>query len=253
MGIFALFLFFIEIIGDILRHLSARFHGRLQTRTTIVLNPPNYTTSYPPTQLLLSAPPLLHMHQHQQQHYHLYPTFVSSSTINFNSFYFYHSRSSWGQTLPLYVEQGTVKQKESHWISGKTIAKITLTAAIQLISSHYEHQNGSNDGTSKSANDGISKIANQWRSAFINSFVICMVVAFAASVVQKDFGRRFPVGGKLLAEMASACLTLAFGLAMWAVLPARFWCVLLISLIPLLASLHHVLLVLKHKDRNCGH
>ncbi|KAL4190577.1 hypothetical protein AMTRI_Chr07g25400 [Amborella trichopoda] len=223
MGIFALFLFFIEIIGDILRHLSARFHGRLQTRTTDVLNPPNYTTSYPPTQLLLSAPPLLHMHQHQQQHYHLYPTFVSSSTINFNSFYFYHSRSSWGQTLPLYVEQGTVKQKESHWISGKTIAKITLTAAIQLI------------------------------STFINSFVICMVVAFAASVVQKDFGRRFPVGGKLLAEMASACLTLAFGLALWAVLPARFWCVLLISLIPWLASLHHVLLVLKHRYRNCGH
>ncbi|ERN15907.1 hypothetical protein AMTR_s00039p00221810 [Amborella trichopoda] len=192
------------------------------------------------------------MHQHQQQHYHLYPTFVSNLTINFNSFYFCQSRSSWGQTLPLYVEQGTVNQRESHWISSKTIAKITLTVAIQLISSHYEHQNGCNDGTLESANDGISKTANQWRSACLNAFVICMVVAFAASGVQKDLGRRFPLGGKPSAEMASACLTLAFGLAMWAVLPARFWCTLLISLIPLLASLHHVLLVVKHRDRNSG-
>ncbi|ERN18744.1 hypothetical protein AMTR_s00067p00024790 [Amborella trichopoda] len=172
--------------------------------------------------------PSLHMHQQSQQLHHLEPAFLQNPTIYYVFCNFYQSRASRNyEALPLYTREVREHRKKEHWISSKTIAAITLAAAVQLVSGQCDYT-------------GCSRIPSPVFSHYpdyFNAYVIFVVVAFASSGTGTRLAHDFPLLGKFMGEIAVLCVCLAFGLAIWVILPLGLRWISWVSLLPLLPSI----------------
>ncbi|ERM98431.1 hypothetical protein AMTR_s00072p00123230 [Amborella trichopoda] len=180
-------------------------------------------TSLEPVPYAAFAPPL---NIHQQYHY----LHHSPCTIFINRVFYFSCESRASEnyaTLPLYTTEINENGKKDPWISSKTIAMVAIAVVIALISMQCDYT-------------GCSPIPSPvfWPyHVHFNAFVILIVLAFATSGTGPRLGDYFPLLGKFMEEMGVIVLSIAFGLAIWFVLPLHLRWVSWVSLLPVLSRL----------------